>query len=367
MKFVHTIASLAFALVAWPVFAAEYPTPKDGSWIAKDFRFHTGEILPEVRINYRTVGEPTGAPVLVLHGTGGAGGGFLNPNFAGELFGPGQPLDATKHFIIIPDAVGAGRSTKPSNGLRTKFPRYNIDDLVDAQYRLLTEGLGIRHLRVVIGQSGGGMQTWTWGVKYPEFMDVMVPMAAQPTELAGRNWMTRRMLIDLIRNDPEYNNGNYTTQPRNLKLALVYFGVGTSGGTLNLQRIAPTRERADKVVDDRLAAPNNADANDVLYQYEAGRDYNPAPNLDKIKAAVLAIVSADDERNPVETGIMEREIKRVKNGRFYMIPAGENTRGHGTTPLARFWKVQLEALLKATPELKATPDPSVWLSCKELQ
>jgi len=349
MRFVRAYTAVALAFLSLPAIAADYPAPKEGSFVIRDFRFHTGEVMPEVRLFYRTVGEPTGTPVLILHGTGGAGGNSLNPNFAGELFGAGQPLDASKYFLILPDAVGAGRSTKPSNGLRMKFPRYNIDDLVDAQYRLVTEGLGIRHLRLVIGNSGGGMQTWTWGTKYPDFMDALVPMASQPAEMSARNWMMRRMMIETIRSDPEWKDGNYTEQPRSLKIANVFFGLATSGGTLNYQRLAPTRERADKMVEDRLAARNNADANDVIYQYEAARDYNPAPQLDKIQAALLVINSADDERNPPETGLMDREIKRVKNGRYYLIPAGPDTRGHGTTGFAKLWKQPLDDLLKATP------------------
>ena len=345
LTFVVSVAAFA----SLPALAADYPAPKEGSWVARDFRFHTGEVMPELRIFYRTVGELTGAPVLILPAAGGSGAGFLNANFGGELFGPGQPLDAAKYFIILPDTVGGGKSSKPSDGLRTKFPRYNFDDTVSAQYRLVTEGLGVRHLRLVMGTSTGGMQTWIWGTKYPDFMDALVPMASQPTEMSSRNWIMRRMLIDAIRNDPEWNNGNYTTQPRAWKTAQVFFGIATSGGTLNYQRLAPTRERADKLLDDRLAARNNADANDVLYQYDASRDYNPAPQLDKIQAALLAINSADDERNPPETGLAEREIKRLKNGRYYLIPAGPDTRGHATTGFAKLWKQQLEDLLKATP------------------
>ena len=202
------------SLVAFAAKAADYPAPKQGEWIARDFKFHTGEVMPELRMHYTTVGEPTGQPVLVLHGTGGSANSMLTPDFAGELFGPGQPLDATKYYIIIPDAIGAGKSSKPSDGLRAKFPQYNYDDMVEAQYRLLTEGLGIKHLRLVIGNSMGGMHTWIWGEKYPDFMDALVPMASQPTAMAGRNWMMRRMLIETIASDPEYNNGKYTTQPQ---------------------------------------------------------------------------------------------------------------------------------------------------------
>ena len=189
--------------------AAQYPAPKEGSWIARDFRFHTGEVMPELRLHYRTVGEPSGEPVLILHGTAGSGASMLSPAFAGELFGAGQPLDASKYFIILPDAIGHGKSSKPSDGLRAKFPRYNYDDMVAAQYRLVTEGLGVRHLRLVLGNSMGGMHTWIWGVAHPEFMDALVPMASQPTEMSSRNWMMRRLIIDAIRNDPDWKDGDY--------------------------------------------------------------------------------------------------------------------------------------------------------------
>src|SRR5260221_388405 len=258
---IRIAGALALALTSALASAADYPAPKEGDWVARDFRFHTGEVMPDLRLHYRTIGNPSGDPVLILHGTGGSGANFLTPAFAGELFGSGQPLDASKYFIILSDAIGTGRSAKPSDGLRTKFPKYNYDDMVEAQYRLVTEGLGIRHLRLVLGNSMGGMQTWVWGTKYPDFMDALVPMASQPTEMSSRNWMMRRMLIDAIRNDPDWNNGNYTTQPRAWKTAQVFFGIATSGGTLNYQRLAPTREKADKLLDDRLAARNNADAN----------------------------------------------------------------------------------------------------------
>ena len=329
--------------------AQTYPAPKEGEWIARDFRFHTGEVMPEVRLHYTTIGEPSGEPVLLLHGTSGAGTNMLNRNFAGELFGPGQPLDGGKYYLIIPDALGGGKSSKPSDGLRTKFPRYSSEDIVQAQYRLLTEGLGIRHLRLVLGNSGGGMQTWIWGGKYPDFMDALVPMASQPTPMASRNWMLRRMMIEMIRSDPEWNGGNYTTQPRSLRLANTFFSLATSGGTIALQKLAPTRELADKVVDQRLAGRPDADANDLIYQYDSARDYDPTPGLERIKAAVLAINAADDERNPPETGITERALKGVSNARLFLIPASEETRGHGTTGNAKFWKKELQDLLATTP------------------
>jgi homoserine O-acetyltransferase len=342
-------AGALLSLVAFAAQAADFPTPKVGTWTARDFRFHTGEVMPELRITYRTVGEPSGEPVLVLHGTTGSGAGMLSPGFGGELFGEGQPLDARKYFIILPDAIGHGATSKPSDGLRAAFPRYNYDDMVVAQYRLLSEGLGIRRVRLVIGNSMGGMHTWIWGVKYPDFMDALVPMAAQPTEMASRNWMMRRLIIDTIRNDPEWNNGNYTSQPRAFRAANVFFAIATNGGTLAYQQMAPTREAADKLLDGRLAAPFTADANDFLYQWDSSRDYNPSPGLERIKAALLAINSADDERNPPETGIMERELKRVANGRLLLIPASAETRGHGTTGMAKFWARQLGEFLASVP------------------
>jgi homoserine O-acetyltransferase/O-succinyltransferase len=345
----RTFAAFIVLPIAFAAAAADYPAPKEASFVAKDFRFHTGEVMPELRINYRTVGEPTGEPVLVLHGTAGSGAGMLNAGFAGELFGEGQPLDAKRYFIILPDALGAGKSTKPSDGLRAKFPRYNYDDMVLAQHRLVTEGLGIRRLRLVLGNSMGGMHAWMWGAAYPELMDAIVPMASQPTEMSSRNWMMRRLMIETIRNDPGYNNGDYTAQPHAMRLANVFYATGTNGGDLWYQKVAPTRAQADKLLDERLAAPFNADANDFIYQWDSSRDYNPAPRLERISAAVLAINSADDERNPPATGIMERELKRLKNARLYLIPASDETRGHGTTGLARFWKDELQRFLETLP------------------
>ena len=324
---------------------AQTPAPTEASWTARDFKFHTGEVAAELRLNYTTLGDPAGEPILILHGTTGSGSGLLSPAFGGELFGPGQPLDATKYFIILPDAIGHGKSAKPSDGLRAKFPKYNYEDMVAAQYRLVTEGLGVKHLRLVLGNSMGGMHTWVWGTQYPDFMDALVPMAAQPTEMSSRNWMLRRLIIDTIRNDPDWNEGNYTSQPRALKAAAVFYGIATSGGTLALQKEAPTRVLADKLLDGRLAAPFKADANDFLYQWDASRDYNASPGLERIKAALLAINSADDERNPPETGLMERELKRVPNARLYLIPASEETRGHATTGMAKFWKRQVQEFL----------------------
>ena len=330
--------------------AADYPAPKQGDWIARDFKFHTGEAMPELRLHYTTVGEPSGQPVLVLHGTGGSGASMLTPAFAGELFGAGQPLDASKYYIIIPDNIGHGKSSKPSDGMKTGFPKYDYDDMVEAQYRLVTEGLGVKHLRLVIGNSMGGMQTWLWGEKYPKAMDALVPMASQPTEMASRNWMMRRIMLDTIRNDPDYNGGNYTSQPRMMKYAITAYGIASIGGTLAYQSQAPTAAKADKIVDDRLATPITADANDFVYQWESSHDYNAGEKLEQIEAALLLINSADDERNPPETGITDTAMKRVKNGRLYLIPASTETRGHGTTGNAKFYTEPVRQLLQTAPQ-----------------
>jgi homoserine O-acetyltransferase len=314
MPFKAAAAALAFAFTLGAAQAADFPAPQQGEWTVKDFKFHSGETMP-VKLHYTTVGAKTGEPVLVLHGSGGSAASMLTPAFAGELYGPGQPLDASKYYIIIPDSIG----------------------------------LGIKHLRLVIGNSMGGMQTFLWGEMYPGFMDALAPMAAQPTAMASRNWMLRRMMLEAIRNDPGYKNGNYSEQPRYLKIASVFFGIATAGGTQNYQKQAPTNALANAVVDKRLAAPMTADANDFLWAWGSSADYDAAPNLGKIQAQVLAINAADDERNPPETGIMEKAMKQVKHGRIYLIPASAETSGHSTTGNAKFYKQQLEELLKSAP------------------
>jgi homoserine O-acetyltransferase len=329
--------------------AADYPKPQQGEWTAKDFKFHTGEVMPELRLHYTTIGDPKNPAVLMLHGTSGSAVSLLTPGFAGELFGAGQPLDATKYFIILPDALGHGKSAKPSDGLRTKFPTYDYADMVDAHYRLLTEGMGIKHLRLVMGNSMGGMHAWLWGGKYPDFMDAVVPMASQPTPMAARNWMMRRLIIDTVKNDPDWNGGNYTTQPKSVKAASVFYGIATNGGTLAYAKLAPTREAADKLLDARLAAPFTADANDFLYQWASSGDFDPGPLLPRITARLLLINAADDERNPPETGETEKAMKQVKNGSLYLIPASEDTRGHGTTGNAKFYTKPLAEFLQGLP------------------
>lgn len=351
MNFFSSAAlSAAFALGSFTAMAADYPAPKQGDWIAKDFKFHSGETMPDLRLHYTTVGEPSGQPVLVLHGSGGDAMRMLTAEFAGQLFGPGQPLDASKYYIIIPDGIGHGKSSKPSDGLKTAFPKYNYEDMVDAHYRLVTEGLGVKHLRLVIGNSMGGMHTWLWGVKYPQAMDILVPMASQPTEMAARNWMLRRMMLETIRNDPDYNGGNYTMQPRMMKYAITTYGIATGGGTLGYQTLAPTAAKADKMVDERLAIAVTADTNDFTYQWEASHDYNPSAGMEKIEATLLAINAADDERNPPETGVTDAALKRVKNSRLYLIPASAETRGHLTTGNAKFYAKQLQELLQTAPQ-----------------
>jgi homoserine O-acetyltransferase len=348
----YRIVTLFFVFLfyaALPAFAADYPDPKQGDWVARDFRFHTGEVFAELKLHYRTIGAPTGEPVLVLHGTSGSGASMLSKDFADELFGPGQPLDASRYYLILPDALGTGQSTRPSDGMRAKFPRYNYDDMVLAQYRLLTEGLGVKHLRLVIGNSMGGMQVWMWGERYPDYMDALVPMACLPIAMSGRNWMLRRMLTQSIRNDPEWNGGNYTAQPRAMQTHLLYFGLATIGGNQALFKQAPTAAKGDELIAKRLALPFRGDANDALYQWESSYDYDPSPGLESIQAAVLALNSSDDERNPPELGVMEREIKRVKNGRYVLIPGGSDTRGHGTTGIAKLYKKNLAELLQQAP------------------
>lgn len=347
---------LQLLLLASLGFTALAQTPVEGDFIVRNFKFESGETLPELKLHYRTLGTPrkdaSGVvrnAVLIMHGTGGTGAQFLSRQFAGVLFGAGQLLDATKYFIVLPDAIGHGQSSKPSDGLRMKFPRYNYNDMVDAQHRLLTEHLGVNHLRLVTGTSMGGMHTWVWGERYPDFMDALMPLASLPVQIAGRNRMLRRMIMDSIKNDPDWQNGEYKTQPmRGLTQAQYGLLVMTSI-PLQLQKQAPTREAADKLFDERVrAAVAGKDANDMLYYFDASRDYDPSPLLERIKAPLVAINSADDQVNPPELGIAEREIKRVKRGRFILLPITDETRGHGTHSLPILWQQHLAALLKAS-------------------
>ena len=348
------IAALTLTLVLSQAATPQPSSPAvvEADFVMKDFTFTSGEKLPELRIHYRTLGTPrkdaqgvVRNAVLIMHGTGGTGGQFTGRNFAGELFGPGQPLDAAKYFIILPDDIGHGGSSKPSNGLRAKFPRYGYVDMVKAEHRLLTEGLGVNHLRLVMGTSMGGMHTWMWGGMYPDFMDALMPLASLPTQIAGRNRAWRRVVIDAIRNDPEWKNGDYTTQPQSLRTAAqMLWLVGSN--PIRRQAEAPTVADADRVLDSYVANYiKTGDANDILYALESSRDYDPGPALEKITAPLVAINSADDIINPPELQILEREIKRVRNGRAIVLPLSDRTAGHGTHTLAALWKEHLAALL----------------------
>ena len=331
-------------------------TGRQADFVMRRFRFTDGSVLPELRIHYTTLGRPrkdadavVRNAVLVLHGTTGTGRGFLTATFAGELFGPGQLLDSSTHFIILPDGIGTGKSSKPSDGLRASFPHYGYADMVTAQYRLVTEELGVNHLLLVLGTSMGAMQSWMWAERYPDFMDGVAPLASAPTQIAGRNRMMRRLVSQSIRSDPEWRGGNYTTQPHGLFGALEMLFMMTSSPRY-LHRLAPTRDSADAYIDAWIRSRlRTTDANDFMYQFEASSDYDPSAQLEKIRAPVLAINSADDLVNPPELELMERLIKRVPHGRYVLLPITDETRGHGTHSLPRIWKSYLAEFLLTLP------------------
>jgi len=336
--------------------AAEYPAPTEDDYTIRDFKFTSGETLPELHLHYRTIGKPekdaqgkTMNAVLIMHGTTGSGAQFIpRPEFANELFGKDQPLDATKFFIILPDGIGHGKSSKPSDGLHAKFPHYGYLDMVEAQYRLLTEGLGVNRARLVMGTSMGGMHTWLWGELHPDFMDALMPLASLPIQISGRNRAWRRVIIDAIRNDSAWNGGEYKTQPPSLRTAAEMLWFMSSNPVLR-QKDAPTLAKTDEILDKFVNDyVKTADANDVLYAVEASHDYDPGPNLEKIRAPLLAINSTDDLINPPELGILESEIKRVPHGRAIVIPFSEKTRGHGSHTVAALWKDELVKLLQET-------------------
>jgi homoserine O-acetyltransferase len=350
------IRSLAFVSAIFTasfVFAADYPTPTEGDFVVRDFKFTSGETLPELRLHYRTLGKPekdaqgkTTNAVLIMHGTTGSGAQFIRPEFAGELFGKDQPLDATKFFVVLPDGIGHGKSSKPRDGMHANFPRYGYLDMVEAQYRLLTDGLGVNHAWLVMGTSMGGMHTWLWGELHPDFMDALMPLASLPTQISGRNRAWRRMIIDAVRNDPAWNGGEYKTQPPSLRTAAEMLWFMSSNPVLR-QKDVPTLSKTDEVLDKFVEQiVKTDDANDVIYALEASHDYDPGPNLEKIQAPLLAINSADDLINPPELGILEGEIKRVPKGRAVVIPLSVKTRGHGSHTVAALWKDQLAKLLK---------------------
>ena len=353
------ILTLSLSILAASLASADnYPTPVEGDYTIRDFKFQSRETLPELRLHYRTIGKPqkdaqgkTTNAILIMHGTTGSGAQVVpRPEFADELFAKGQPLDATKFFIILPDGIGHGKSSKPSDGLHAKFPHYGYLDMMEAQYRLLTEGLGVNHARLVMGTSMGGMHTWLWGELHPDFMDALMPLASLPTQISGRNRAWRRVIIDAIRNDPAWNGGEYKTQPPSLRTAAEMLWFMSSNPVLR-QKEAPTLAKTDEVLDKFVGQIVKADdANDVLYALEASQDYDPGPNLEKIRAPLLAINSADDLINPPELGILEREIKRVPHGRAIVIPLSDKTRGHGSHSVAALWKDELMQLLKETEE-----------------
>ncbi len=342
-------------LVSSPLCAAVYPLPVQGDYVIKQFRFTSGELLPELRIHYRTLGKPerdaqgrVRNAVLVLHGTSGNGGNLIRPEFAGELFGSGQLLDATRFFIVLPDGIGHGNSSKPSDGLRARFPRYGYLDMVEAQYLLLTQGLGVNHARLVMGTSMGGMQTWLWGERHPDFVDALMPLASLPTQMSGRNRAWRKMVSDAIRNDPAWQGGHYSSQPPSLRTAIEMIWLMGSNPVLRQQE-SPTLAAADRTLETYVAENlPRSDANDILYQVEASHDYDPGPDLEKIRAPLFAVNSADDLINPPELGILEREIKRVPHGRAVVIPASEHTRGHGSHTIALLWSQYLQELLQSS-------------------
>jgi homoserine O-acetyltransferase len=357
--------ALALAPAAGLAQQPGYPAPVEGDYVMRDFRFDDGGSLSELRIHYTTIGTPekdaSGTvrnAVLILHGTTGSGRGFLSPTFAGRLFGPGQLLDARRYFILLPDGIGHGHSSKPSDGLHMRFPEYTYDDMVRAQYRLLTEHLGVNHLRLVMGTSMGGMHTWVWGYTHPDFMDALMPLASAPVAIAGRNRMMRRMIEDAIEHDPSWSGGEYTSEPRGLEDA-IHALIFMVSAPLYYQKLAPTRPAADSLLEAMVKRYESVeDANDMLYAFEASRFYDPSPHLAEISAPLFAINAADDQVNPPELGILEREIQKVPRGRFILIPTSAATRGHGTHSLPDVWGRYLAELLALSePHPTATARP----------
>jgi homoserine O-acetyltransferase/O-succinyltransferase len=333
---------------------ASEPTPHEDDFVVHNFHFQSGETMAEVKMHYTTFGAPlkdasgrTTNAVLILHGTGGTGHQFLRPIFAGVLFGPGQLLDASKYYLILPDNIGHGKSSKPSDGMHARFPQYEYGDMVALQHELVEKGLGVNHLRLILGTSMGCMHSWMWGEEYPDAMDALMPLACLPVQIAGRNRMWRKMVINGIRQDPEWKNGEYIAEPRAALQVSADFLLIAGSTPLRLQQDLPTRDAADKYVDDALKRSMAAlDANDFLYAVSASRNYDPSSKLDRIKVPVMFINSADDFINPPELGIAGREIRKVKNGKFVLLPVSEQTHGHGTHTWAAVWQQYLQDLLE---------------------
>ena len=330
---------------------------RQGDYVARNFRFTTGETLAEVKIHYTTLGTPRRDSrgvmrnaVMILHGTGGTGRGFLSRTFGGELFGPGQMLDTAKYFVVLPDNLGHGASGKPSDGLRAKFPKYTYNDMVKLQHQLLTDGLGVNHLRLIMGTSMGCMHSWVWLYTYPGFMDGSAPLACAPTAIAGRNRMIRTLIIDALQSDPAYRNGDYTGPLDGMKSAQGFLFM-MSSAPLVQHRQAPTRAAADSSIRAYAARGAGAtDPNNMIWYFDSSRDYDPSPHLGRITAPVLAINSADDFVNPPELNIVEPLIAKVKGARFVLLPISEQTRGHGTHSLPSVWGDYLRDFLAKLPE-----------------
>jgi homoserine O-acetyltransferase/O-succinyltransferase len=337
--------------------APNWPTPQEGDYVVHNFHFQSGDTM-DTRMHYHTLGKAvkdasgqTTNAVLVLHGTGGDGTTFLRPIFAGVLFGPGDVLDATKYFIILPDDVGHGKSSKPSDGMHAHFPQYDYADMVALEHELVTQGLGVNHLRVIIGTSMGCMHSWVWGETYVDFTDALMPLACQTVQLAGRNRIWRKMVIDGIREDPDWKNGDYTTEPREGLQIAVDFLLIAGSAPLHMQESYPTRDAADKYLADYMKRETaELDANDFLYAVSASRDYDPSAKLETIKAHVMFINSGDDFINPPELGIAQQDIKRVKYGEFVLLPASEHTYGHGTHTHAEVWQGYLKELMEESEQ-----------------
>jgi homoserine O-acetyltransferase len=347
---------IALCLLSCAV-AVRAQTPVGADYVIRNFKFESGESLPELKIHYIALGKPrkdaggvVRNAVMVMHGTTGSGAPFMSKTFGGELFGPGQPLDTSKYYVVLPDGIGHGKSSKPSDGMHARFPKYTYNDMVDADHELLTKGLGVNHLRIAMGTSMGCMHSWVWGERYPEFVDGLVPLACVPTQIAGRNRMMRTMIMDFIRTDPGYNGGDYKEQPPHLRDAMGLLYIMSSAPKVQHKQ-APTRDQADSVI--RAYLDTNVkthDANDVIYAFNASRNYDPSRDLEKIKASVLAINSADDYVNPPELGLMEQLMPRVKKGKFILLPITDQTRGHGTHSIPAIWKGHLADFLTRLPQ-----------------
>ena len=352
----HFSLGLAALLTLHPLLAATPAPlhPAEGYYVADDFHFTSGQALPELRLHYVTLGKPhrnargnVDNAVLILHGTGGSGHNFLDEKFAGVLFGKGQPLDAGRYFIILPDGIGHGQSSRPSDGLHANFPAYGYQDMVNAQYALVTQGLQVDHLRLIMGTSMGCMHVWMWGEGHPEFMDALMPLACLPVQIAGRNRIWRDLVVDAIRTDPEWQQGEYKTEPMGALRSAAGVLLIAGSAPLQMQLALPTQELSDefvrKYMERELA---DMDANDLLYQVRASSDYDPSAALEKIRAPLMWINSADDFINPPELGIAEREVKRVPHGRFILLPASDQTHGHGTHSYPALWQQYLVQLLQ---------------------